>query len=108
MGNGDDLATDEIVETVQGIRENEAIANPNAGFDRFANFGNVVKSALVAVLNLVLSFSVKFLVAYLIGLALELGVVAQHVETVLGAQRHHVVVFTPVNLQIKFKFLCKF
>ena len=99
MGNGDNFTADEIVESIQCIRKNEAIADPDARFHRLANLGNVVKGALVTVLKNRNFFEfVGILLKYLIGLALVLGIVAQHVETVLGAQRHHVVVFAPVDL----------
>ena len=51
MGNGDNFTTDEVIESIQRIRKNEAIANPDARFHRLANLGNVVKGALVTVLK---------------------------------------------------------
>ena len=51
MSNGDDFSANKVVQSIQGIGKNEAIADPDTGFDRFVNFSNIVKSIFVSVLK---------------------------------------------------------
>ena len=51
MSYSDDLAADVVVEAVQRIRENKAVADPNAGFDGFFDFAEDFESIWEAILG---------------------------------------------------------